>query len=255
MKTLLALLLTLMPTVASAQWKVISQSKPVPLGHGAWQVNKSIGGVAEAEMNLIFFDANGCTWRVCDQPAKGNADDLASAMRKAGALAGGNGGYFTPEFAPLGLQIAQGKRVGVMQRSSLLGGVLVVRKGRPALIWRDEYKEQAGTTDLLQAGPRLVSAGKPIAGLEAVARRARTFVLTDGAGHWALGTCRSVTLRQMSDILTTAGIIAELKVDRALNMDGGRSTGLWWKDTGGAEHYEREYSVVRNFIAIVPKKS
>jgi len=255
MKHLPLLLAILFPTLLSAQWRVTSQSRPVSLGHGAWQVKKSVSGPSdEADLSLVFFDAARCSLRVCDQPDKGGARDLADTMRKRGAIAGCNGGYFTPEFQPLGLLVAQGKRVGAIQRSSLLGGLLVVRNGKLSMPWRDEYKEQKDTAELIQAGPRLVVGGKSVAGLEAARHRARTFVVTDNAGHWAIGTCRNVSLRELSDMLSTPGLLAELRVERAINLDGGSSTGLWWRDDRGGEHYEREYSTVRNFIAIVPKK-
>jgi uncharacterized protein YigE (DUF2233 family) len=253
MRLLFCFSFVLLATTASAQWSIASQSKPLPLGHGAWQVEKSVTGPSDADLNLVFFDSSRCRLEICDQPLRENTSSLADTMTQRGALAGCNGGYFTPEFQPLGLLVAQGKRVGAFQKSSLLGGLLMVRKGKPMMLWRDEYVSQSGITELIQAGPRLVNGGGPVTGLEALRRRARTFILTDNDGHWAIGTCRSVTLRELSDLLATKGIINELEVERALNLDGGSSTGLWWKDATGAEHYEREYATVRNFIAVVPK--
>lgn len=237
-----------------AQWAVVSQSKPTPLGDGAWQVEKRVRGEgSDVEMNLVFFDSDRCTLRVLDQTSKGH---VALDRRLSGtkALAGCNGGYFTPEFTPLGLMIADGQRSGAYQKSDLLSAVLLVRKGRPLLLWRDEFAESKGVTDLLQAGPRLVMGGKVVTGFKDSRQRPRTFVLTDTAGHWAIGNCRYATLRELAGMLATPKVIPEMKVARAVNLDGGSSSGLWWRDTGGTEHYDRESATVRNFIAVLPRE-
>lgn len=238
-----------------AQWAVRSQSAPVKLPGGAVQVMKQLTGPTEADLNLILFTSGKYELRVVNQTERARAVSLAVKMRELGAIAGCNGGYFTPDFLPLGLEVSHGVRSGAFQRSSLLGGVFVVRNGRPALVWKDEYAEQKGITQLFQAGPRLVHAGLPVAGLEATKRRARTFVLTDQAGSWAIGTCKSVTLRELSDLLATRALLPEITVKRALNFDGGSSTGLWWRAEDGQEHSEREFARVRNFLVLMPRTS
>ncbi|CAN5757886.1 hypothetical protein BH11VER1_BH11VER1_25310 [soil metagenome] len=238
---------------ASAQWKLDSQSEPVSLGHSARQVMKKVSGPMSTRLNMIFFDSTQCALRIVDRPQKDDALSLAKTLSGTEAIAGCNGGYFTPEFQPLGLVVSQGKRAGVFERSSLLGGVFLVRKGKPMLLWRDEFTEVSGITELLQAGPRLVNGGKSVTGLEALRRRPRTVLLTDNNGHWAIGSSGWVSLREISDILATPGIITEFTVERALNLDGGSSCGLWWKDATGREHSAHESATVRNFLVIVPK--
>ena len=252
---IISLLWMALATISQAQWKVSSQSKIEPLANGAWFVSKQVSGPVGAELKLVFFDSTRCALRIVDQPDRGKAGSLGEAMRGFPAIAGCNGGYFTPEFQPLGMSISQGIRTGKMERSSLLGGVLMVRKGRPMILWRDEFTEQSGITELIQAGPRLVNGGLPVKGLDDSKSRIRTFVLTDCAGHWALGLCDRVSLRQLSDLLATKGIITELDVERALNLDGGSSSGLWYRRDDGQEVYDREFSTVRNFLMVLPKEN
>ncbi len=235
---------------APAKWRVASPGKKLALGHGAYQTKKALAGPHTAELNLIFFDSVKCSLKVQDQPRAGK---IARGAESVKAIAACNGGYFTPEFEPLGLSISKGQRVGKIQKSSLLGGMLVVRKDRPSLIWRDEFTDSKDITDLIQAGPRLASGGKGITGLEAQRRRARTFLVTDNKGRWAMGTCKSVTLKEMSDLLVTPGVISEFTVARAINLDGGSSTALWWREANGTEHYEPEYNLVRNYLTVVPR--
>lgn len=238
---------------ASAQWQLQSQSQPTPLGHDAWQVRKSINGPAQVELNLVFFNAKRCTLQILDQPDPGKARSLGQAIASTPAIAGCNGGYFTPAFAPLGLVISSAGRAGSFQRSSLLGGLIQVRKGRPMLLWRDEFAEVPGISNLLQAGPRLVNGGIPIKGLETTRQRARTFVLTDNNGRWVIGVSSRISLHHLGQVLAAKGIITELSPDRALNLDGGSSSALWWKEAAGMVHYEREYAIVRNFLIVVPR--
>jgi len=244
----------LLVTPVSADWRLISQGKPMPLGSGAWQVTRNLEGPQAVELKLVFFDSERCALQVVDQPANRNTLSLDDAVRGSKSLAATNGGYFTPEFTPLGLQVSQGRRTGDFEKSSLLTGVVLVRKGSPYLLWRDEYSAQSGITEVLQSGPRLVNGGAPVKGLEATKSRARTFIMTDNSGHWALGVCRSATLAALAGVLSTPKIITEFKVERALNLDGGSSTGIWWRDTSGTEHYDREHATVRNFLAVVPRK-
>jgi hypothetical protein len=238
---------------AFSQWRNSSESAPQTLAQGATFLRKEVTGPVNVELKLVMFDTAHCTLRVVAQPSRDKAGKLAQAMRGIGAIAGCNGAYFTPEFLPLGLEISQGVRTGTLERSSLLGGVIVVRKEKPVLLWRDEFVPQSGITDLVQAGPRLVNGGLPVKGLEATKSRVRTFVLTDCAGRWAIGLCDQVTLRDLSDLLSAKGIITEMHVERALNLDGGSSSGFWFRGADGAEHSDREFSTVRNFLAVVPK--
>ena len=239
---------------AHGDWRLVSQTKPIPLGRGAWEVTKRLENSSDsAELKLVFFDSSRCTFRVLDQNSSGNRS-IGEAMRKSGALAGCNGGYFSPDFRPVGLQISNGNRTGRLERSSpLLTGSVVVKKGRSYLLWRDEFQNVDGISDAIQAGPRIVIDNSRVKGLENAKSRPRTFVVTDNRGHLGIGTCRSVTLAELSEILASSRIIREMKVDRALNLDGGGSSGFWWRDDRNTEHYDRERVTVRNFLAVMTR--
>ncbi len=259
MKVAVALMLCLCQILAleaHGQWAASGQGKREDLAAGAALVRRVVTGPAgTAELKLVFFDDVKCELRVIDQPDRSRAGSLGDAMRALpGAVAGCNAGYFAPDFSPLGLVISQGQRRGALQKSSLLGGLIVVRKGRPRMVWRDEFVDGPGATDLVQAGPRLVIDAQPVKGLEATKRRVRTFVLTDGKSRWALGTSSRLSLAELSAVLAAPGVIAEFRVARAMNLDGGSSTGLWVRHAGGSESYDSEFSTVRNFLAVLPRK-
>lgn len=240
---------------APPQWQVSSSTPPVNLGHGAFKVTKNISGPRKLELHLVFFDSKHCSIEVLDQPSFAQAINLPTLITQHGhVIAACNGGYFTPEFAPLGLVISNSKPIGKFERSSLLGGFIQVKKDRPMLLWRDEFANESHVSHLLQAGPRLVTGGYPVKGLEGDTPRPRTFIFTDNNGKWAIGICYSATLRQLSDLLASSKIITEMQIDRALNLDGGRSTSLWWNVTDGKPGYYPSFRLVRNFLLIVPRK-
>ncbi len=242
---------------ASAQavtWAVISREPVVPMAAGAEFHAFSVSSDDSVDFQVVVFTAAKCVFRIVDQPRQIDAVSLGEALRGSRAIAGVNGGFFTPAFEPLGLVISNGKRAGAVQRSALLGGVLMVRKGQLQLLWRDEFTLDANVTEMIQAGPRLVANGAPISGLKESDDRPRTFVATNGKGRWMLGICRYTSLAALGQILATPGIIPGMEIDRALNFDGGKSTGLWLRTAAGAEVYESEIATVRNFVTIEPRQ-
>ena len=67
-----------------------------------------------------------------------------------------------------------------------------------------------------------------------------------------MGFCSSVTLAELGEIVATPRLTGELKLQRALNFDGGSSSAFWFAGEGG-EFSIGEYKTVRNFVVIVPK--
>jgi hypothetical protein len=61
-----------------------------------------------------------------------------------------------------------------------------------------------------------------------------------------------VTLAQLARILATPGLAGDVKIQRALNMDGGSSSGFWFMGADGPFSI-RELKTVRDYLAVVPK--
>lgn len=251
---LFVFMLAVLPVHAASPWKVTSREPDAAMPAGAAWLKFTMSGEEDVDFQVVRFSSRQCTLRVVDQPSRSAAGTLERAMTGIPAIAGVNGGFFNPAFEPLGLVIADGRRAGVWQKSSLLGGVVVVRKDRLMLLWRDEFKDNADIHQLLQAGPRLVNHGTAITGLETDRRRPRTFIATDNSGRWLIGIAQSTSLAHLAQILTVPGLVPGMEIDRALNFDGGRSTGLWLRTADGKATYEEEISTVRNFVAVVPRK-
>lgn len=256
----LLLLLMILSLAGQAQtWRVESSSKLTPLGHEAGFVIKQIAGPAKAEMKLVFFDEKHCLMRVASNADSKTAKPLDEIGRAQKAVAVCNGGYFHAggDFGPAGLEIANGTRTDKFTGGEWVGG-LMVKQGKAALIWESEFQDSPDIAEFIQCSPWLVSDGRVVpvpSPKEPDQRNHRTFIMTDGQGKWAIGVCKRVGWLELAHILVTPGIITEMKVKRALNLDGGPSTGLWCKNEAGAEHFEKPGWAVRNAIVVIPRDS
>ena len=203
-----------------------------------------------ATLDLALFSTKSATLRVLDSPTGEN--DLATLMPREECLAGVNGGYFDPENKPVGLVLSEGNLVAPLRKARLLSGVMVVANGQVQLLRTAEYSAKRKATAALQCGPFLVDRAQPVPGLNDIRTARRTFIFTGGTDHVAIGFCSGVTLAQLGKILATPGIVSGLKVQRALNFDGGSSSAFWFAGENGPFSIS-EQKTVRNFVAVVPK--
>jgi len=217
-----------------------------PVAAGVDLHERQVGAVS---LSLVTFAPKTHAFAVMDDPD--NAFNLASAARKRGALAAVNGGYFHPNRTPLGLVVRQGHELHPLEKTRLLSGLVLMNEGRPALVRTREFHPADKITEALQAGPFLVDGGKPVAGLNDTHRDARTFVFILADGRFGLGTATSPTLAELGRTLASPDALPAAKFVRALNLDGGSSTGLWVATDPPI--YRRELRNVRNFLAIVPR--
>ena len=249
---------------ARADWRIEDQSPAQdpasPLIIEPKVVSRSApdGFSSPRRIDLVWFHADRHTFRVIDNgpPDQGRYASLAEAMARNGCLAGCNGGFFLENHEPSGLMIASGVSTGRFGEGALLSGVLLSSGRRnPYLLRRGEY--DAGkykATDLLQAGPCLVDRGATVAGLSAQPARRRTFVLHDGDRWFALGISESLSLAELGAVLADPGFSPARPVQRALNLDGGTSTGFFLeRGPGGGPLAMEPLKRVRNFVGIVPR--
>jgi len=250
MRVLLSALVFSSLLSASAAWEVTetTQLGTLPKGGAVLQAQMS-DGPRTARVTAIVFPARSYSLRVVESPSPGTSK-LAGTLSAAGCVAGVNGGYFHPDFRPVGLVIADGREVHSFEKAKLLSGILVVRGTGIEIVRASRFKNSAEVREAIQCGPMLVENGRPTAGLNAERPARRTVVATDGRGQWALIYITSVTLADAARILTTHGALREWTT--ALNLDGGSSSGLWAATTPAAVSLP-EFGHVRNYIGIVPR--
>ena len=144
----------------------------------------------------------------------------AAAFRaESGAMLAVNGGFFDTDWRPLGLRVASG-RVLKGLRPRVDWGVLLVRDRRATVVHSRDYVPDAGVTEAIQVGPRLLVGGRPTQLKPQVARR--TAVAVDREGR----SLAVVVTRTRVSAAVLAEALARLGFDSALMLDGGPSTQL-----------------------------
>jgi uncharacterized protein YigE (DUF2233 family) len=241
-----AFALALLPSASGAgsRW---AAADATTLAAGPPKIVRITAGAGDRQIRVhaAMFSNETHTLKVVDD-AGGNKT-LASALDAAGCSAGVNGGYFHPDRVPLGLLIAGGKTLHPFEKARLLSGLMLVEKGRIRLLRTREMPSPIKASDALQAGPFLVDRAAAVTGLEAEKRAERTVVATDGKGRFALIVTGPLTLAEAASLLATPSLFSEIRIARALNLDGGSSTGFWTR-SGTVDI--RPWKPVRNFVGI-----
>lgn len=243
------LLLTCQKAPSASEWRLQQEQELTTTAPALRAVVKSVTGESDVRLYLVWPDPKRTRLRVLDNP--GNVLRLAQAMREQSCLAGVNGGFFRPDFTPLGLVVSAGRRLHAFERAKLLSGLAIVPDRQPKLLRVKEFSSSRKLSEALQAGPFLIDRGKAVRGLHNNRSAPRTLILTDRHGRYGLAVVEpAVTLADLAAILAAPGIVHELKITRALNLDGGGSTALWVGAGTGEELYLRERNRVANFLCV-----
>jgi uncharacterized protein YigE (DUF2233 family) len=249
-----AIFAVLLVSTAKAQWMQISaQSEPSPLRgleHRYVVAEYSATG-DRASLELAIFSTKSCRLRIVDQANEPRLD-LEEAMSRGNFIAAVNGGYFDPDYKPIGLLVVDGTIIAPLQKARLLSGVLSALAKKVQISRVAEFLTTQKPEAAVESGPMLVDLGKSVRGLESTRAARRTFAAVGAGDKAALGFCSDVTLADLSSILATV-LAPDFKVQRALNLDGGSSSAFWFKRANGTAFSIAEEKPVRDFVAIVPR--
>jgi exopolysaccharide biosynthesis protein len=238
---------------AQADWTILSTASE-PGRDGLVHKHVVLENGARTErttVDLALFSTKSCTLRVLQN--EGGADSLAEMMRHEKCLAGVNGGYFDEKFAPIGLRMANGQIIAPLQRARLITGVFLASSRGVQIVRSREFSRRAGAATAIQCGPFLVDRGQPIGGLNDSRSARRSFAATTNSSHALVGVCSDVSLAELSKILATTSFAEDLRIERALNLDGGSSTGFWFTRENGSAFSIPEQKAVRDFVGVVAK--
>ena len=179
--------------------------------------------------HVVLFDSRSYRLTVLDLGADLYGAPLDEVFRGAAVVAGINGGFFHADGQPLGLVIAQGRTINRFESAKLLSGVIYGDDHGIHLVRRSRFQNHPGIDALIQSGPFLVEATRSVRGLSDNDPSRRSFIATDWRGHWALGvTLTRLTLAELADCLSAPTTLAPWRVERALNLDGGSSSGFFF---------------------------
>lgn len=176
-------------------------------------------------LTLVRLDPARVQLRVAFDPAAPRA--LSAWFDERRPILAVNGGFFTESYQPTALLISDGAASGESYQG--FGGMLTVSPGGEVALWalRDTpYDPASPVAQGLQSFPMLLFPGGVPADLEDNGQRARrTAVGLDRAGRivFVVAPTSALTLPELAAWLARS----DLELDRALNLDGGSSTGLF----------------------------
>lgn len=217
-----------------------------PAGAEITPEETSVTGDDSFRLLVFGVPLAGARFEVVDLPMARDLDRVLAATRASFAV---NAGFFDPAQAPEGLVIAGGT-VRSAFSATLGGGVLHVTEGRASLAAAEGFAAPPRTTFAIQARPRLVVGGKSVIVKDDRREAERTALCVRDQGATlevvvARGEAagKGPTLALLADMLVSRGCSA------ALNLDGGPSTGIAWRE-GGTPHALLPRGPIRQAIVV-----
>jgi exopolysaccharide biosynthesis protein len=247
-----ALLLLAVAATAHADWSIRSTDSEA--GHAGvvhrHVVLENASARERAVVNLAIFSAKSCALRVIDNQI---GETLSETMARENCIAGVNGGYFGPDFAPIGLLISEGKIVAPLQRARLITGILSASAHGVQILRVREFSLREKIGAAVQCGPFLVDHYERVRGLDDSHAARRTFAGVGTNDRALLGVCSEVSLAELATMLATTRLVDDSKIQRALNLDGGSSSAFWFARENGRALSIPEEKPVRDFVGVVPR--
>jgi exopolysaccharide biosynthesis protein len=245
-------LLFAVAAAAHAEWKVLSvesEAGRAGIEHRHVVLENTAAG-QRTDVDLAVFSARSCTLRLIDNP---DGERLASMMKREKYVCGVNGGYFDEEFKPIGLRIVNSQMLTPLKRARLITGVLLASPRGVQIVRAREFSQRQKIEAAIQCGPFLVDRSQRVGGLNNSQHARRTFAATATNERALLGFCSEVSLADLANILATTSVTADLKIQRALNLDGGSSSAFWFARENGSVFSIPEQKPVRDFVGVLPK--
>jgi exopolysaccharide biosynthesis protein len=199
---------------------------------------------------LAIFSAKSCALRIIDNP---EGERLASMMKREKYVCGINGGYFDEQFKPIGLRIVNSQMLMPLKPARLITGVLFASPRGVQIVRAREFSQRQKIEAAIQCGPFLVDRSQRVGGLNNSQHARRTFAATETNERALLGLCSEVSLADLANILAKTPIVADLKIQRAINLDGGSSSAFWFARENGSVFSIPEQKSVRDFVGVLPK--
>jgi uncharacterized protein YigE (DUF2233 family) len=232
-----AALLTALLTVAGCKRRTSDAGRGhVPLAAGGAPADDGDAGDALVE-DARRYDVRTWTFALDRYEMRiedvGMSTALDDVLKRANAELVVNGGFFDPQGKPVGLVMSDG---AVLSRlaTSLSGGV-VTSDGERAKLWESEsFKMPEGAKFALQCRPRLVVDGIANVKRDDGQRSERTALcLRDGGKTIDVVIVTSTSSESAGPSLFALGrFLARRGCEGALNLDGGPSTGIAWREEG-----------------------
>jgi Phosphodiester glycosidase len=238
-------------TVARAEWHIISSNSEASPHPGIEHRHLELRNFEneEAMIDCAVFSAKAAALRVIDNPEGKN---LADVLASTNCIAAVNGGYFDPQFKPIGLRIIDGATTTPLKGARLLTGVFCASPRGIEIVRVGEFSRRRKYDAAVECGPFLIDVGTRVRSLDDKRSARRTFAAVARGESAAIGCTSELTLAQLAGVLSTVKL-GESKIWRAMNLDGGSSTAFCFKRADGNPFSIAEQKRVRDFLAIASR--
>lgn len=174
----------------------------------------------DVQADLVRFDLERFN-PTLEIPGAAGPLTAAGLAKSHNAVAAINGGFFDPQWRPLGLRVSQG-HVRSPLRSRADWGVFFTRAGRARIVHTSEYEPHPADETAIQVGPRLLIDGAAVKLKPQVAYRSALAVGHEGRQLTLVSTAVPVDANALAHALERLG-----EFDSALLLDGGPSAQLF----------------------------
>lgn len=164
------------------------------------------------------------------------AKTIEEIYNETNALLAFNGQFFTEDFKPTGLLIAEGETIRDISTAELLNGIIAINQNRePQFLTTPRAINQEDFIFAIQNGPVLLDEnGDPAISQDSGKTASRTALGLDRNNNIMLIVLKqsllnfenSISLYQFAHILSEHPELQKLGLHSMLNLDGGSSTGL-----------------------------
>jgi len=188
------------------------------------------------------------------------ADYIDALSRHHNFIIAINGGFYQPDFTPVGLFKYQGKTIKPLARNSLLKSCVMISENNK-IILETNLSQCTKVNDAMQTGPILIQDGKINNDLKRMQKKSksmedffeshkRTLLAVTNENQLLMITTSSLSLMDVANFLqNNPTAFGATKIITAVNLDGGSSTGMFIRFPN-EPFYLHELKHVKTFIFV-----
>lgn len=178
------------------------------------------------KLRVLRIDLDKFTLRVMDCRAWGvDRMEIKVLAKKAQALAAINGGFFQPDYRPLGLLIVDGQETNPLRKTDW--GIFMIKDQMPFIIHTQEFQNRQGISQAIQVGPRLVVGGRELRLKKQLAKRSALGITYKNQIILVNSEDSQVFAQDLAHVFWLSEAEGGLECRDALCLDGGGSAQMY----------------------------
>ncbi|MFT3741980.1 MAG: phosphodiester glycosidase family protein [Gammaproteobacteria bacterium] len=178
-------------------------------------------------IHAFRIDLSKFTFNVVNVPTdEQGGQTIPTLMQREGAIIATNGGFFSPDFKPLGLRINAGQQSSHLHPTAWWG-VFYIQQDQAKIVARNLYHPEGMPEFALQAGPRLLIDGKIPQLKPDIDDRTAMGITADGKVILLATENVLLSTGQLAEIMQRSALEGGLDCVNAINLDGGHSTQIY----------------------------